>query len=312
MSTPSAARSCTSCGASSASSAAIGHGERRIERKRCRQRARDRARRRCATRRAIVAVEEIERGERNVGRIAREHVARALAAFLDALDAGDVRGEIAQRAQAPLADDALGVLGDDAEHAGDAALVVVDRAVRERVVRLLGEAAALEEEQQRLVPGRLAVREHVLDARTDVGPDLGPDLVRARAEHPVALDADGRQVRVVAEERELRTPEHPHRVARIEHHAHDRLQRLRPDRRRAERRRGPVEAAHALADFAAAGEEMQRGSRLRHTRSARPGDGIAGPSNAIADAMTEFVLERAQGDLRRSLANATVRPDPRG
>ena len=46
------------------------------------------------------------------------------------------------------------------------------------MVGLLAVAAALEEEQQRLVPGGLAGAEHRLDARADVGPDLGPDLPR--------------------------------------------------------------------------------------------------------------------------------------
>ena len=71
---------------------------------------------------------------------------------------GEIRGEFAQQREPPLADDALGLLGDDAEHAADRAVVVGNRAVRERVVGLLGKAAALEEEQQALVPGRLARR----------------------------------------------------------------------------------------------------------------------------------------------------------
>src|SRR5262249_9103465 len=103
--------------------------------------------------------------------------------------------------------------------------------------------------------------EHARDARADVWPDLFPDSVRARADDPVALDADGRQIGVVAEEGEIGTPEHPHRVARVEQHAHDRFQRLRPGLRRAERRRRPIDRAYPLAGFAAPGEEGRRPGR---------------------------------------------------
>ncbi len=49
---------------------------------------------------------------------------------------------------------------DHAEQAVDRAVVVEDRAVGERVVRLLGVAAALQEQHQRLVPGGHAGRHH--------------------------------------------------------------------------------------------------------------------------------------------------------
>ncbi len=107
------------------------------------------------------------------------------------------------------------------------------------------------------------------------------------AEHPVALDADGRQIRIVAEERELRSPQHPHRVARIEHHAHDRLQRLRP-RRRGTERRTPTSRCSACA----------RPSRRRRARKCRAGSPICAisrpsvdlsmPSIGSADAITMF------------------------
>ena len=130
-----------------------------------------------------------------------------LQAFLDRFRRRiGARRQIAQQAQLALADHALGDFGDDAQHAGDAAVVVVDRAVGKGVVGLLGKAAALEEQQQALIPGGLAALEHLLDARADVRPDLLPHLVRTGAQHPVALDADGRQVGVVAEEGEVRRP----------------------------------------------------------------------------------------------------------
>jgi hypothetical protein len=132
------------------------------------------------------------------------------------------------------------------------------------VIRLLGKSAALEKQKQTFVPGRLAVLEHVVDAWTDVGPDLLPYLVRAGAEHPVAFDADRRQVGVVTKERELRPPQHPHCVTGIEHHPHDGFQRLRPVRCRTERRARPVEGAHARAHFAAAPEKSRDVRRIRH------------------------------------------------
>ena len=55
---------------------------------------------------------------------------------------GQPRRQQAQRRQPALADDALGLLGDDAEVAGDSAVVAGQRAVGERVVRLLGDSRA--------------------------------------------------------------------------------------------------------------------------------------------------------------------------
>ncbi len=56
--------------------------------------------------------------------------------------------EVAQRRDTALTDHPIGLLGDDTEHAGDRAVVVVHRAVGERVVGLLLVAGPLEEEQQ--------------------------------------------------------------------------------------------------------------------------------------------------------------------
>ena len=99
----------------------------------------------------------VDQRERQVARSAasavlerREHVALGRR--------GGQAGRRASRSERepPLADDPLGLLGDDAEVAGDRAVVVGQRAVGEGVVGLLGVAAALEEQQQPLVPRRFA------------------------------------------------------------------------------------------------------------------------------------------------------------
>ncbi len=114
------------------------------------------------------------------------------------------------------------------------------------MVGLLGVAAALEEQQQRLVPGRHAGAHHGLDARADVGPDLRPHLARRAPERPRVLLAERvAPVRVVAEERQLRAPRHPHREARREDDLDDGLQAPRPLLRRAERVRRPVDGSRS-------------------------------------------------------------------
>ncbi len=122
--------------------------------------------------------------------------------------------EVAQRGELAPADDLLGVLADHAQHPLDATVVAGEGAVGERVVGLFDEPAALEEQQQRLVPRGLAGLEDTLDAGADVRPDLRPHLPRRATERPrVLLVERVAAVRVVAEERELRPPRHPHAEA---------------------------------------------------------------------------------------------------
>ncbi len=109
------------------------------------------------------------------------------------------------------------------------AVVARQRAVGERVVGLLGHPRALEEQQQRLVPGGLAGAQHGLDARADVRPDLRPHLARGAPERPRVLLAERvAPVGVVAEERQLRAPRHPHREAAGEEHPDDAREAARP------------------------------------------------------------------------------------
>ncbi len=80
------------------------------------------------------------------------------------------------------------------------------------MVGLLGIAGPLQEQHQRLVPGRLRRSRDAIDPRADVGPDLGPHLAGRPAQRPGVLQAQGvAAVGGVAEERQLRPPRHPHR-----------------------------------------------------------------------------------------------------
>ena len=189
-----------------------------------------------------VFAEEIREGEGEVVLVLGE------AAFDGSEDIGfgdgaaERGGEGAQKAEAALADDAVGFFGDDAEHAGDAAVVAAERAVGEGVVGLLAIAAALEEEEQGFVPGGGAGLENGFDAGTDVVPDFAPDFARRAAESPRMLLAEGHAgVGVVVEEGEVGAPAHPHGVAGGEQDADDGAEALRPGFDGAEGRGGPVE-----------------------------------------------------------------------
>ena len=202
---------------------------------------------------AGLPVEEVDQRERQVLGGVRE-LAAGLGQRLVRAELGGRPGtEVAQRAHSPVPDDLLGVLGDHAEHARDRALVVGEWAVGEGVVRLLHVAAALQEQLQRLVPGRLTRAQHVLDARAGVVPDLGPHHRGGLAERPRVLLAEGvAAVGLVAEEGELRAPGHPHGEARGDEHADHRLEAARPPVGRAERRRRPVHGEEVATDLPAA------------------------------------------------------------
>ena len=200
-------------------------------------------------------IEGIERGKRNIESIAGKHIHQPPARFLCRLGSGRCR-EIAQHTQPAFTNHSLSHLRHDAEHAGDATIVVIDRTIGEGVVTLLGKPISLKKERQTLIPCCPPLLENPLDARTNVGPDLLPNLVRSGTEHPIALHTDGGQISVIAKKGEFRPPKHPHRIARVEHDAHDRFERLRPRRHRPERRLRPIERTHALAHLTATRQEV--------------------------------------------------------
>ncbi len=120
-------------------------------------------------------------------------------------------------------------------------------------------AAALEEEEQRLVPCGDAGAENGFDAGTDVTPDLPPDFPSRLAKRPGVLLAERHlRVGVVVEEGQLRTPAHPHRKTRSEQDADDGAQALGPGFDRTERRGGPVHLRHECTTFATGGEGVAR------------------------------------------------------
>ena len=180
-----------------------GFRERHLRRPQCRRQQPVTRSERCPLLRFM---QYVDTKKRHVERVVAEDVDQGNARFLGRSDAGRMGGEVAQRSQAPLAHDFVGDFGDDTQHAGDAAVVVINRAVGEGVIGLFSEPAALEKQQQCLIPGGLPLRQHLFDARADVRPYFLPDLVRARAEHPVTLDAHGGKVGVVAKECQVRPP----------------------------------------------------------------------------------------------------------
>ena len=110
------------------------------------------------------------------------------------------------------------------------------------MIGLLHVAAALEEQQQALVPGRRPRLKHHVNPRSDVGPDLRPHLARRPAERPrIFLAERVAAVRRVTEERQLRAPRHPHGKARGQHDAHDRSEAVRPRLGRADGRALPLD-----------------------------------------------------------------------
>src|ERR1700722_1813471 len=135
-------------------------------------------------------IEEIQTGERYIERVIGEHIDQPLARLLGRLGSGR-RREIPQHTEPPFTDHPFGDFRHDAKHAGNAALIIVDRTVRKGVISLLGKTIALEEERQAFIPRRTPLLEDPVNAGTDVRPDLLPNLVRTGAEYPVALHADG-------------------------------------------------------------------------------------------------------------------------
>ena len=76
----------------------------------------------------LCRIENIQGGEGHIERVVGEHIDQPLARLLGGFGPGRGR-KIAQHTQPALADHPLGHFRDDAEHAGDAAGVIVDRAV---------------------------------------------------------------------------------------------------------------------------------------------------------------------------------------
>ena len=205
----------------------------------------------------LIPVKKIGEGERQILHVPALQ-AECLEGFLFRARKRKLRCEIAQEFQAPFANDALGVFGDDAKHARDASVVVRERTVRKRMIGFFGKAAALQKQKKVLIVGGGSCLEDGVDPRADIRPNLRPDLPRRRAQRPALLDAKRRPVSIIAKESQVLSPGHPHGIAGREQDTDDRFQTLRPSLGRSERGSRPVMAAHKRAHFAAAIQEVCR------------------------------------------------------
>ena len=203
-----------------------------------------------------VVVEQVGQGERQVLPVAVQLPSGEVERLLLVAHHARIGAQIAQGRHPTFCDDAFGVLPDHAQHADHGACVVTQRTVGEGVVGLFRVAGPLQEQQQRLVPGRLPRGQHGVDARADVVPDLRPHLAGWPAQRPRVLTAEGvAPVGGVAEERQPRPPGHPHREAGRQQDVHRCLQALRPGPGQSEWGSGPVHRGQITADLRIGGEQ---------------------------------------------------------
>src|SRR5437763_12993966 len=131
-------------------------------------------------------------------------------------------------AQRGRGDIVLGHVTANHEHAADA-IAVIDRAIAVRPIDLLESAVARDRNELIFMPGRAATAHHLLDLRTDDGPDFGPALPPALTECAwMPLGAHSLAVGVIIKLNELRAPPDEHRVVCVEYYAHRRAKTLRP------------------------------------------------------------------------------------
>src|SRR6185437_16479756 len=104
---------------------------------------------------------------------------------------------------------------------------------------------------------------HRADARADIRPDLHPDVAGRSAERPrVLLTECVASIAVVAQERQLRAPRHPHREARRHQDPYGRLQALWPGIHRSERGGRPIDTQKIAAEVAQTREQSAESSLL--------------------------------------------------
>ena len=118
-----------------------------------------------------------------------ELLAQRLQNFFLGVGARQRRSHIAESGHAPLADQAVRLLRNDAQHSVDAAAIVGQWTVGEGMVGLFRKTASLQEEQEALVIGGLAGGENGLNKRADIGPNLGPDFICPHSQCAGMFDA---------------------------------------------------------------------------------------------------------------------------
>ena len=158
---------------------------------------------------AALVVGEVQHRGGHVGAVAREHVDRGDGRRLRVGDAAQP-GELAQRAQPPLADHPTGGLGARAEHPVRARLRRTDGAEGEGEPGLLRPAPAGQQHRQVLMEDRLA-RQRVGQRRLQARPHLGPGGLEGRRQRLRVPGTEHRGVGVVVEQRPLRTCGDVHR-----------------------------------------------------------------------------------------------------
>ena len=136
-----------------------------------------------------VALRQVDQAERQVLCIAGQCARYGLQHVRFRAYRAKLTGQIAQGGDPAFADHPLGRFHDSAQHTGDGPVIIRQRAVGERVVCLLGIAAALKEQQQPFVPCGLSGSHHGLHPRSDILPDLRPHLVGGATKRQWVLDA---------------------------------------------------------------------------------------------------------------------------
>src|SRR5580658_4398052 len=165
----------------------------------------------------------------------------------------------------PFTDYLFGDLMYSGQNSADAAgrCFVRNRAVSDGEMRLFEEAAAIDLEWDVFHPGGLATVIWGFDERFQDMPDLLPHLAHRQAKRPRVLGAKNRDIGVVIERAELRTPpkqlREPIGEEKTRHHSQSR----RPVPRRTEGRIRPIVGAHQIAHLAAAGEQEIEAPRFR-------------------------------------------------
>lgn len=152
-------------------------------------------------------------------------------------------------------EDPVGGFDAHAEETAHGSGLIAHRGVREREVRLLQPAAAVEHQAEIIHVDRLA-GEDAGEQRIEDIPRLAPYFPQCvPPQCPGVLRPEDRGERIVVEPGLLAPPRHEHRLLGGEHQRHQRLEGLRPMPRLAKRRSLPVVRPYALAHVPAPGQE---------------------------------------------------------
>src|ERR1700733_13578659 len=132
---------------------------------------------------------------------------------------------------------------------GYRAVVSRQGTIRKSVIGLLAISAPLQEQEECFIPSRLTGFEDFVNAGTNIIPDLFPYFARWPSQRPGMFFPQAHSgIVIVVQERELRSPTHPHRKARREQSANNSFQALWPFFDGTERGLRPIELTNQLAE----------------------------------------------------------------